>query len=122
MRDTERKRAIIDMLEEHGEWIYQEILPPPWNAATIASQIGGSTQSVARTLRTMAQAGKVVAVKTRLPVWNAIAGNAVDMPVTAYYSARTMERDIEIARAWHADSKARSDAASQEIARKLVSR
>jgi predicted transcriptional regulator len=65
MRDTERKRAILRRLELHDQHDYLEIGPPPWSATTIAEQIGGSVQSVARTLRAMAKAGQLVAVQHR---------------------------------------------------------
>jgi hypothetical protein len=42
----------------------------------------------------------LVAVRHRDDVWNAIAQNFIEMPVTAYYSARTMERDKVLAKAW----------------------
>lgn len=100
MRDTPRKRAILQMLEEHGEWEYGEYGPPPYNATLIAEQIGGSAQSVARTLRTMAKEGQLVAVRHRDEVWNAIAQNHIETTVTAYYSARTMADDIAAAKAW----------------------
>jgi len=109
MRDTARKRAILQMLQDHGEREYLEYGPPPYNAATIAEQIGGSLPSVARTLRTMAKAGQLVAVKDRQEIWNAIAQTHIDMPVTAYYSASTMDIDMAKATAWKdgADERAR---------------
>jgi hypothetical protein len=104
MRDTERKRAIFKMLEEHAQCEYAEYGPPPYSATTIASRIGGSVQSVARTLRGMANDGQLVAVRERQSVWNAIVRGHIDMTVTAYYSARTMERDMMTAQAWHCPS------------------
>ncbi|MFP4901361.1 hypothetical protein ACLFKT_19845 [Paraburkholderia sp. BR14261] len=99
------------MLEEHGESEYREYGPPPYTATTIAFRIGGSAQSVARTLRGMAQDGLLVAVRDKQEVWNAIAGSHIETTVTAYFSARTMERDIAAAKAWRAGAAGRSAAA-----------
>lgn len=110
-RDTARKRAILLMLEQHDEYDYSERGAPPYNATQIAECIGGSRPSVARTLRGMATAGLLVAVKHRDDVWNAIAQNFIEMPVTAYYSARTMERDKVLAKAWADGAEERSSQA-----------
>jgi hypothetical protein len=115
MRDTERKRAILLMLEEHGERDYLEYGPPPYNATTIAAQIGGSAQSVARTLRSMATAGVLVAVKDRQEIWNAIAQGHIETTVTAYYSARTMARDKVWAKVWHDTAHERSERALEAL-------
>ncbi len=110
-RDTARKRAILLMLEQHDEHDYLERGAPPYCASTIADRIGGSRPSVARTLRGMAAAGLLVAVRHRDEVWNAIAQSFVEMPVTAYYSARTMERDKAVAKAWADGAEERSSQA-----------
>ncbi|HDR9101144.1 TPA: hypothetical protein QDB15_006001 [Burkholderia vietnamiensis] len=115
VRDTKRKRAILQMLEEHGEREYLEYGPPPYNATTIADEIGGSAQSVARTLRGMAKDGLLVAVRDRQDVWNAIAGGHIEMPVTAYFSARTVERDRAAAQAWRDGAAERSEVALRQI-------
>ncbi|WP_274771258.1 hypothetical protein [Chromobacterium amazonense] len=115
MRDTQRKRAILRMLEQHSQRDYQEIGPPPWNATTIAGQIGGSVQSVARTLRAMAKAGQVVAVQHREEVWNAIAQGFIERRVTAYYSASTMEHDMAAAKLWADGAGERSRRALDEM-------
>jgi len=115
MRDTERKRAIIDMLENHTEADYSEYGPPPYNATTIAAQIGGSVQSVARTLRGMAATGVLVAVKDRQDCWNAIADGFIETTVTAYYSASTMDRDKVWAKVWRDGSEERSDRALEQL-------
>jgi len=99
-RDTARKRAILLMLEQHNEHEYSERGAPPYTASQVADCVGGSRPSVARTLRGMVAAGLLVAVRHRDDVWNAIAQNFIEMPVTAYYSARTMERDKVLAKAW----------------------
>lgn len=119
-RDTNRKRAILQMLEQHGEWAYLEYGPPPYTATTIASQIGGSAQSVARTLRGMAKVGKVVTVRDRQEVWNAIAQGHIEMPVTAYYSARTMEQDMAAAKVWRDGAGQRSQQAGHQILESLA--
>ena len=111
MRNTERKRAILEMLEQHDESDYLERGTPPYSATAIAGRIGGRTQSVARTLRSMAKDGLLVAVRDRQETWNAIAQTFIDMPVAAYFSARTMERDIEAARAWRDGAAERSGVA-----------
>nr|WP_199066375.1 helix-turn-helix transcriptional regulator [Chromobacterium sp. ASV5] len=108
MRDTQRKRAILRMLEQHDKSDYLEIGPPPWDATTIAEQIGGSVQSVARTLRAMAKAGVLVSVEHRTEVWNAIAQGFTERRVTAYYSARTMEHDMAAAKLWRDTAEDRS--------------
>ncbi|WP_159876861.1 hypothetical protein [Aquitalea denitrificans] len=110
-RDTARKRAILLMLEQHDKHDYSERGAPPYSAAKIAGHIGGSRPSVARTLRGMAAAGLLVAVRHRDEVWNAIAQNFIEMPVTAYYSARTMERDKVLAKAWADGAEERSSQA-----------
>lgn len=120
-RSTARKRAILTMLEHHGESDYREIGPPPWTATTIASQVGGSVQSVARTLRSMALAGDIVAVRDRQEVFNAIARAAIETPVTAYYSASTEERDRAIAQAWAAGAADRSRIAFDAMTSKFNS-
>jgi hypothetical protein len=96
------------MLEEHDECDYAEHGPPPYCATTIASQIGGSVQSVARTLRGMAQAGSLISVKDRQQVRNAIAQGDIETTVTAYYSTRTMDRDIAAAKVWRDGAAERS--------------
>lgn len=111
MRSTGRKRAILELLEQHDEWHYAEYGTPPYSATDIAEVIGGSRSSVARTLRDMAAAGDLVAVRCKQDVWNAIAGGHIEMTVTAYYSAHTMERDKAIADEWLAGSQARQEAA-----------
>jgi predicted transcriptional regulator len=103
------------VLEEHGQWEYAEYGPPPYTATTIATHIGGSVQSVARTLRGMTQDGFLVAVRDRQEVWNAIANGHIESTVTAYYSALTIERDIATAKAWHDGATARSAEAEQSI-------
>jgi DNA-binding GntR family transcriptional regulator len=103
------------MLEEHGEWEYLEYGPPPYSVTIIAEQIGGSRTSIARTLRTMAQDGQVVAVRHRDKVWNTIAQGDIETTVTAYYSARTIAEDMTIAKAWHDDAEARSLRALEEM-------
>ncbi len=120
-RSTARKRAILVLLEQHGESDYREIGPPPWTATTIASQVGGSVQSVARTLRAMALAGDVVAVRDRQSVYNAIARAGIDMPVIAYFSAATMARDIARAKAWAAGAADRSRIALDAMTSKFNS-
>lgn len=115
MRDTIRKGAILRLLEEHGEWEYGEHGPPPYSATTIATHIGGSLQSVARTLRGMAKDGLLVAVRDRQDVWNAIVNGYKGSTVTAYYSGRTMEREIATARAWQDGAPARSKEAERSI-------
>ncbi|MFM0210471.1 hypothetical protein PQQ96_24000 [Paraburkholderia sediminicola] len=122
MRDTKRKRAILDVLEQHGEFEYGEYGPPPYTATTIASRIGGSVQSVARTLRGMTKDGLLVATRDRQDVWNAIAGAQIETTVNAYWSARTMERDIEAAKAWGDGSSERSRAALGSITAMLAGR
>ena len=104
------------MLEEHGEPEYLEYGPPPYNATTVANQIGGSVQSVARTLRGMAKDGQVVPVRDRQEVWNAIAHGHIETTVTAYYSARTMQRDMALAEAWRDGGSERSRAAAETLA------
>ena len=111
MRDTARKRAILQFLETVTDADYAEFGPPPYNAALIAEHIGGSLQSVARTLRTMAKDGQLVAVKHREEIFNAIAQTHIQMPVTAYYSASTMNHDIAAAKLWRDGSGDRSDKA-----------
>lgn len=100
MRDTARKRAILKMLEVQTERDRLEYGIPPYTATTIAEEIGGSVQSVARTLRGMAKDGQLIAVRDRQDVWNAIADGHIEMTVTAYYSARTMEHDMAAAKLW----------------------
>ncbi|WP_186020360.1 hypothetical protein [Burkholderia gladioli] len=119
-RSTARKRAILLMLEQHDESDYLEIGAPPWTATTIASQVGGSVQSVARTLRAMALAGDVVAVRDRQSVYNAIARASIETPVVAYFSSLTMERDLAIAQAWKAGSSDRSRAAFEVMTARLA--
>jgi hypothetical protein len=114
-RDTARKRAILQMLEEHDESTYSEYGPPPYSASTIAHEIGGSVPSVARTLRGMAKAGALVAVKDRQDVWNAIAATFMEGTVTAYYSARTMEADMVTAKAWRDGAAERSRLALESM-------
>ncbi|HDR9274895.1 TPA: hypothetical protein QDB24_002976 [Burkholderia vietnamiensis] len=121
-RDTKRKRAVLRVLEEHGEHEYLEYGPPPYTASTIAGEVGGSVQSVARTLRGMAKAGQVIAVRDRQEVWNAIAHGHIETTVTAYYSARTMERDIAAAQAWRAGAPERSREAMESILASLACR
>lgn len=121
MRDTPRKRAILHMLEDHNEFDYREYGPPPYSATLIAGRIGGSVQSVARTLRTMAKAGQLVAVRHREEVWNAIAQSHIDMPVTAYYSARTVARDKALAKAWADGTEARSNQAMAAMVQAFAS-
>jgi hypothetical protein len=118
MRDTKRKRAVLQMLEQHGEADYVEHGPPPYSATTIAQRIGGSAQSVARTLRGMARDGLLVAVRDRQGVWNAIANGHIETTVTAYYSAQTMARDIAAANAWQDGSPGRSAKALENILRR----
>ncbi|MGF6974913.1 DNA-binding transcriptional ArsR family regulator [Paraburkholderia sp. JPY465] len=115
MRDTKRKRAILQMLEEHGEWEYLEYGPPPYTATKIAERIGGSVQSVARTLRGMAKDELLIAVRDRQEVWNAIARGHIDMTVTAYFSARTVDRDIAAGKAWEDGFADRSREAGRSI-------
>ncbi|MDR5778775.1 hypothetical protein QCE63_04930 [Caballeronia sp. LZ065] len=117
MRDTKRKRAILAMLESHDERQFLEYGPAPYSATTIAAEIGGSTQSVARTLRGMLNEGLVFAVRDREEVWNTIARNFIPMPVTAYFSARTMHADIAAAQRWRDGAAARSDEAGQALMR-----
>ncbi|AYQ89191.1 hypothetical protein EDD84_18730 [Burkholderia gladioli] len=119
-RSTARKRAILLMLEQHDESDYREIGAPPWTATTIASHVGGSVQSVARTLRAMAQAGNVVAVRDKQEVYNAIARAGINMPVVAYFSSATMERDLAIAKAWKAGSSERSTAAFEIMTARFI--
>jgi hypothetical protein len=127
-RWTSRKTAILEFLED-DEHCYQEYGTPPYNATTIANQTepepsengdwratAQTVQSVARTLRGMTKEGLLVAVRNRQEVWNAIAGNGIDMPVTAYYSARTMERDKQLAQAWQDGAAERSERAFQSFA------
>ncbi|MBU9379409.1 hypothetical protein [Burkholderia gladioli] len=109
------------MLEQHDESVYSEIGAPPWTATTIASQVGGSIQSVARTLRAMAHAGDVVAVRDRQSVYNAIARAGIDMPVVAYFSSATMERDLALAKAWNAGSSDRSRVAFESMTARFTS-
>ncbi|MBJ9674504.1 hypothetical protein [Burkholderia gladioli] len=108
------------MLEQHDESVYSEIGAPPWTATTIASQVGGSIQSVARTLRAMALAGDIVAVRDRQSVYNAISRGSIETPVTAYYSASTMERDLALAKAWKAGSSERSTAAFEIMTARFI--
>ena len=115
MRDTNRKRAIIQLLEEHTETDYREYGTPPYSATTIAGEIDGSVQSVARTLRGMAEDGLLVSVRAKQPVWNSIAHGHIDMTVTAYWSARTMERDIARVKAWKDGAGKRSDIAASKL-------
>jgi hypothetical protein len=115
MRDTERKRAILQLLEQHDEADYLEHWPPPYTATAIARRIGGSVQSVARTLRGMAKDGLLVAVRERQDTWNAIAQRSMAMTVTAYFSARTMSRDVELAAAWRNGAAARSRVAGDRM-------
>lgn len=122
MRATKRKRAILEVLEAHSELAYGEYGPPPYTATTIARRVGGSVQSVARTLRGMAKSGLLVAVRDRQEVWNAIARSPLASTVTAYYSARTMERDIAVAQAWHAGAPKRSQEAMESILAPLAYR
>jgi hypothetical protein len=119
MRDTKRKRAILQALEAHSEAEYLEYGAPPYSATTIAAQIGGSVQSVARTLRGMAKDGLIVAVRDKQDVWNAIAGGYIGATVAAYYSARTMERDIAAAKAWRAGAPDRSREALNAMVARL---
>lgn len=114
-RDTARKRDILLMLEQHNEHDYLERGAPPYSATIIAEYVGGSRPSVARTLRGMVAAGLLVAVKHRDDVWNAIAQSHVEMPVTAYYSTRTMERDKVLAKAWADGAEERSSQAMAAI-------
>lgn len=100
MRDTARKRAILEMLERCDEGQRLEFGMPPYSASIISAKIGGSVQSVARTLRGMAKDGQLIAVRDRQEVWNAIADGHIEMTVTAYYSARTMEHDMAAAKLW----------------------
>ncbi|MDE1714499.1 hypothetical protein PWG14_18505 (plasmid) [Chromobacterium amazonense] len=104
------------MLEQHDKATYMEIGPPPWSATTIAGQIGGSVQSVARTLRMMAKAGQLVSVPHRDEVWNAIAQGFIERPVTAYYSASTMEHDMAAAKLWRDGAEERSQRAMAAMA------
>lgn len=115
MRATKRKRAILEVLEAHGELSYGEYGPPPYTATTITRRVGGSVQSVARTLRGMATSGLLVAVRDRQEVWNAIASSPIASTVTAYYSARTMVRDIAAAKVWKDGANARSRLAEQAL-------
>jgi len=119
-RDTARKRAILLMLEQHDEHDYIERGAPPYSATQIAEYIGGSRPSVARTLRNMAAAGLLVSVKHRDDVWNAIAQNFIEMPVTAYYSARTVERDKVLAKAWADGAEERSNQAMAAMKRAFL--
>lgn len=122
-RTTIRKDLIIDFLED-DELNFQEYGTHPYTATIIAREIEGrridefgpqataqTVQSVARTLRGMVKEGLLVAVRDRQEVWNAIAKNGVDMPVTGYYSTRTMERDKQRAQAWKDGSAERSEKA-----------
>jgi hypothetical protein len=111
MRDTARKRAILQFLETVTEADYLEFGPPPYNAALITRHIGGSLPSVARTLRTMAKDGQLVAVKHKDDVFNAIAQTFIPMTVTAYYSASTMDHDMAAAKLWRDGAGERSDKA-----------
>lgn len=120
-RSTARKRAILLMLEQHDESDYREIGPPPWTATTIAGQVGGSVQSVARTLRAMALAGDIVAVRDRQEVFNAIARSGIMAPVTAYFSAATMARDVARGQAWAAGAADRSRIALDAMTSKFNS-
>lgn len=109
------------MLEQHDESDYREIGPPPWTATTIAGQVGGSVQSVARTLRAMALAGDIVAVRDRQEVFNAIARSGIMAPVTAYFSAATMARDVARGQAWAAGAADRSRIALDAMTSKFNS-
>jgi hypothetical protein len=115
MRNTRRKRAVLDLFEQHDAADYLEYGPPPYSATIIAGRIGGSAQSVARTLRGMAKDGLLVAVKDRQDTWNAIARDHIEMTVTAYFSRRTMERDVALAKAWRDGAADRSRAASDSM-------
>ncbi|QBJ79574.1 helix-turn-helix domain-containing protein [Aquitalea sp. USM4] len=120
-RDTARKRAILLMLEQHNEHDYSERGAPPYTAGQVADCVGGSRPSVSRTLRGMVAAGLLVAVRHRDDVWNAIAQNFIEKPVTAYYSARTMERDKVLAKTW-ADGAGERSAQAMDAMVKAFSR
>jgi hypothetical protein len=120
-RSTNRKFLILEFLEEDGDRDPIENGLPPYNATTIANVIEGSwsefgpkaspsaVQSVARTLRGMVKEGVLVAVREKQPVHNAIADNMIMTPVTCYYSARTMEHDIQRAKVWEAGGAERQE-------------
>ncbi|SAK98098.1 hypothetical protein AWB80_07460 [Caballeronia pedi] len=105
------------MLESHDEWQFSEYGPAPYSATTIAQEIGGSAQSVARTLRGMLREGLVFAVRDREHVWNAIARDHIPMTVTAYFSVRTMHADIAAAERWMDGKAARAAEAGEAIMR-----
>jgi hypothetical protein len=90
-RDTARKRAILLMLEQHNEHDYSE------RRAALHRQPGcGLHRWKSRQRGPPCEAWLLLGYWWQydtVTMWNAIAQNFIEMPVTAYYSARTMERD-----------------------------
>jgi hypothetical protein len=65
-----------------------------------------TVQSFARTLRGMAEEGLLVQVREKMDTRNGLARSTCEMPRTAYWSARTYERDLRLLQAYRATMEA----------------
>ena len=114
--DQAKRQTILDALTGDPR-DYPNIGTPPYSVGFLSERLAMDPSNLRKLLLRLEKDGLVVSERSKVPTWNAIAGDHIDRTCLCFWNSATMTADKAAAAEWSAASDEKSKAAIDEMLR-----